>query len=147
VVDVFWDHRILTVCMRRSEKDGINSAQNGTHIFSTYIQFLTSGLLCHSPVLCLLRSCCLTSSEPYIATPCFVFHAPCMHTLLLPVFKLLCHMCHMSSEPHGAENTVASYTHTDMLLEQQYSGSVVKSLLVQLSKLMTTGIQLVPRMP
>lgn len=71
----------------------------------------TSGLPCHSPSLCLFRKCYLASSELYVAILRFVIHAACVPSLLLPVFKVLSHMCQMSSEPHGAENTMTLYIH------------------------------------
>ena len=69
VVDILWDHRILTVCMRCSEEDGFKGPQNGTNICFKVFNFLPSGLLCYSPVLCLFRNCCLTSSKPLLNDP------------------------------------------------------------------------------
>jgi len=97
VVDILWDHRILTVCMRRSEEDGVDGAQNGMHILSKTVRSLTSGLLCHSSGAVSLQELLPHTFRSHVATPRFVIHAACVHSLVLLVFKVLSHICQMSS--------------------------------------------------
>ncbi len=47
----------------------------------------------------------------HVATPRFFIHAARVRIPLLLVFKVLCHIHHMSSVLHDAENTMVLSTH------------------------------------